>query len=182
LLLDISHKILLALVNNLRVHVKPMYQLYSFLKDRDEPPTPEEIDIASAKRKLDGEYLQKLEKSSENIRKAFQNQQVRAIVSEISLGFLLLTRLQGPWDQEKFEQLVMEWVIACDQPFEEVERPEFLAMMRYAHHTGTSLKIPKRDGIKRQLMKMGDNTIEGVRKMFLVRSYLCLLPNVLIPE
>ena len=60
-------------MNNLRVHVKPMYRLYSILKDRDEPPTPKEIDIASAKQQVDGEYLQKLKKSSENIKKAFQN-------------------------------------------------------------------------------------------------------------
>jgi hypothetical protein len=62
----------------------------------------------------------------------------------------------------------MEWVIACDQPFEEVERPEFIAMMNYTHHTGTSLKIPKRNGIKLRVMKMGDNTIEDVRNMFSV--------------
>jgi hypothetical protein len=62
----------------------------------------------------------------------------------------------------------MEWVIACDQPFEEVERPKFIAMMNYAHHTGTSLKILKRNGIKLCLMKMGDDTIEDVCNMFLV--------------
>ncbi len=85
LLLDSSHKVLSVLVNNLHVHVKPMYQLYSILKDCDEPPTPDEINIASAKRQLDwkteAEYLQKLEKSLENIKKAFQNQQTHAIVS-----------------------------------------------------------------------------------------------------
>jgi hypothetical protein len=75
---------------------------------------------------------------------------------------------QGPWNQEKFEQALMEWVIACDQPFEEVERPEFITMMNYTYHTGTPLKIPKRDGIKRRLIKMGDDTIEDVRKMFSV--------------
>jgi len=64
---------------------------------------------------------------------------------------------------------MMEWVIACDQPFEEVERPEFIAMMNYTHRTaGTSLKIPKRDGIKRRLMKMGNDMVEDVRTMFLV--------------
>jgi len=62
----------------------------------------------------------------------------------------------------------MEWVIACDQPFEEVKRPKFIVMMNYTHHTGTSLKIPKRDGIKRRLMKMGDDTIEDVCNMFAV--------------
>jgi hypothetical protein len=73
-------------VNNLRVHLKAMFQLYSILKDRDLPPTLEEIEIASGKRKLDGkaeaEYMEKLEKSSQNIKKAFQDQQARAIVSK----------------------------------------------------------------------------------------------------
>jgi hypothetical protein len=88
---------------------------------------------------------------------------------------------QGPWDQEKFKQLLMEWVIACDQPFEEVERPQFIAMMNHTHHSGTPLTIPKRDGIRRRLMKMGDDTIEDVRKMFSVRYYLCSFHNILIP-
>ena len=39
---------------------------------------------------------------------------------------------QLPWDQErKFEQLLIEWVVACDQPFDEVEKPEFISMMEY---------------------------------------------------
>ncbi len=71
-----------------------MYQLYSILKDRNELPTPEEIDIASGKRQLDGkaeaEYLKKLEKLSKNIKKAFQDQQAHAVVSEIPCGFPLL--------------------------------------------------------------------------------------------
>ena len=85
LLLNSSHKVFSVLVNNLCIHVKPMYQLYSILKDCDKPPTPNEINIASAKGQLDwktkAEYLQKLKKSSENIKKAFQNQQTCTIVS-----------------------------------------------------------------------------------------------------
>jgi hypothetical protein len=84
-----------------------MYQLYSILKDRDEPLTPDKINIASAKRQLDwkaeAEYLQKLEKSSENIKKVFQNQQAHAIVSGlpqvppgISLLYDLTTGAMGP--------------------------------------------------------------------------------------
>ena len=91
MLLGPSHEILSALVNNLRVHVKPMYHLYSILKDRDGPLTPDEIDIASAKRRLnettEAEYLQKLQRSSENIKKAFQDQEACAIVSEICWAF-----------------------------------------------------------------------------------------------
>ena len=43
-----------VLVNNLRVHVKPMYIVYCMLKDHEGPPTLEEIDIASGKKQLDG--------------------------------------------------------------------------------------------------------------------------------
>ncbi|KAF8804688.1 hypothetical protein BYT27DRAFT_7300619 [Phlegmacium glaucopus] len=132
-----AHKIFL--VNNLHVHVKLMYQLYCILKDCDEPPTPDEIDIASGKRELDGhaeaEYLKKLNKASENIKKAFKDQKAWAA---------------GPWDQEKFEQLLTEWIIACDQPFDEVEKPEFITMMNFTHCNVGSLKIPKRDAIKRR--------------------------------
>ncbi|KAF8813537.1 hypothetical protein BYT27DRAFT_7035532, partial [Phlegmacium glaucopus] len=107
-----------VLVNNLHVHVKPMYQLYCVLKDCDEPPTPDDVDIASGKRELDGhaeaEYLKKLNKASENIKKAFKDQKARAA---------------GPWDQEKFEQLLTKWIITCNQPFDEVEKPEFITMI-----------------------------------------------------
>lgn len=64
----------------------------------------------------------------------------------------------------------MEWVVACDQPFEEVERPKFIAMMNYTRHTGNSLTIPKCLGIKHYLIKMGDKTIEDIHNMFLVYS------------
>ncbi len=80
-------------MNNLHVYIKPMYQLYSVLKDCNEPPTPDKIDIASGKQQLDGkaeaEYLKRLNNSSENIKKVFQDQQARAIVSEIAPTFPL---------------------------------------------------------------------------------------------
>ena len=65
-------------MNNLRIHMKPMFQLYSISKDHNEPTTLEEINIASAKQQLDrkakAEYLKKLKKLSKNIKKAFQDQ------------------------------------------------------------------------------------------------------------
>ena len=61
-----------------------------------------------------------------------------------------------------------EWIIACDQPFDKVEKPEFIAMMNFTHRSGALLKIPKRDGIKHRVMKMGEETIEGVCEMFMV--------------
>ncbi|KAF8808830.1 hypothetical protein BYT27DRAFT_7222707 [Phlegmacium glaucopus] len=100
-----------GLMNNLRIHVKPMYQLYYILKD---------------------------------------------------------SQAAGPWDQERFEQCLVEWIIACDQPFDEVEKPEFVAMMNFTHHTGGPLKIPQCNAIKQRVMKMGEQTIEGIQQMFLV--------------
>ena len=49
---------------------------------------------------------------------------------------------KGPWDQEKFKQLLTEWVVACDQPFDAVKKPEFVELMIYAHHPASSIKIP----------------------------------------
>jgi hypothetical protein len=80
--------IMLVLVNNLRVHIKPMFRLYCILKDRENPPSTDEIAIASGVRKLDAateaEYLKKLENTPGNIRKAFEDQQARARVSKRS--------------------------------------------------------------------------------------------------
>jgi hypothetical protein len=82
-----------------------MYQFYSILKDCDDPATPEEVDITFARQQLDwkaeAEYMQKLEKSSENIKKAFQNQQARAIVSEVlplvfACNLRFMTGAMGP--------------------------------------------------------------------------------------
>ena len=63
-----------------------MFLLYDHLKDCEQTPTSDEIAIASGKRKLDAkeeaELIEKLKKSSENIKKAFQDQRAHAIVSE----------------------------------------------------------------------------------------------------
>jgi hypothetical protein len=66
-----------------------MHLLYCILKDREEPPTPDEIAIAAGKKQLDGlteaKYLKKLEKpSTEDIKKAFERQKAQATVSIFS--------------------------------------------------------------------------------------------------
>ena len=61
-----------------------MFRLYCILKDRAEPPTAEEIAVASGKQALDPmhevEYVKKLEAASVNIRKAFAAQAAQAAV------------------------------------------------------------------------------------------------------
>ena len=59
-----------------------MYWLYCILKDQVEAPTPDEITIASGKKKLDGntkaKYIKKLKLSSKNIKKVFEDQLAQA--------------------------------------------------------------------------------------------------------
>jgi hypothetical protein len=74
----------LVLVNNLHINIKPMYRLYCLLKEQEEPPTLDDIAIASGRKKLDADteakYLKKFENVSGNIRKAFEDQRVQAHV------------------------------------------------------------------------------------------------------
>ncbi len=74
------------------------------------------------------------------------------------------------WDQEKFEKLLAEWIIACDQPFEEVDRAELRDLLSYAHHhSPDELHIPHRNAIRRWIMKMGEDGTEETCKMFAVQ-------------
>jgi hypothetical protein len=86
---------------------------------------------------------------------------------------LLLISAQGPWDQEKFEQLIAEWVVSCDQPFEEVDRPQFRETLMYTHHPAPEPKIPHRDAIRRRIMKMGEDSVEATKEMFAVSNNMC---------
>ena len=65
-----------------------MYRLYELLKVRSDPPTQDELDMASGKKKLDGPaahaYVSQLEKASENIIEALQRQAAQAAASSLA--------------------------------------------------------------------------------------------------
>ena len=63
---------------------------------------------------------------------------------------------------------MVEWIIACNQPFNEVEEPEFIAMMEYGWHDPSKFALPKRDGVRQCVMKLGEEKIEAMKAMFLV--------------
>ncbi|KAF8989249.1 hypothetical protein BDQ17DRAFT_1434574 [Cyathus striatus] len=115
------HCSLNGLIGNLKACSPVMYQFYTVLKDHQESEgiSQEEIDVASGKMPLS------------NI-KAFAKQEEWAM---------------DPWNQEAFEQLLASYIVSCDQPFEEVERPEFRKLLEYVFH-GSSLKVPGRHAIK----------------------------------
>ncbi|KAG1795435.1 uncharacterized protein HD556DRAFT_1188586, partial [Suillus plorans] len=93
-------KAMRSLIGHIKTHFPAMYHLYLCLKDCVESPTEDKVTIASGTKTLDPtqavEYLLKLEKTSSNI--------------------------EANWDQGTFERLLAEWMVTCDQPFEEVDR------------------------------------------------------------
>jgi hypothetical protein len=58
-------------------------------------------------------------------------------------------------------------MVACDQPFSEVDQPEFQKLLEYTHMC-PSLKIPHHQPIKQCIMKMGEDTVNDVKKMIAV--------------
>ena len=69
-------------------------------------------------------------------------------------------------------RLVVEWQVACDQPFDEVHKPEFQHMIEYLP---PGVYIPHQDAMQHLIMKLGEETIQGIKDMIEVCIYLCLL-------
>jgi len=76
--------------------------------------------------------------------------------------------IQECWNQEKFEELLTKWIIASDQPFKEVEKPELVDLLNYVHRSLSSLKIPSRFTVKRHVIKMGAEGIQKMTELFAV--------------
>lgn len=64
-------------------------------------------------------------------------------------------------------------MVACNQPFDEVENPKFISLMEYGHDLKT-FSLPKKDGVCRQVMKLGEETIQETKDMFVV-SFLFII-------
>lgn len=144
------------------------------MKDREGDPTSDEILYAQGKKPFDSliqaEYLKILDLKAAGIKEAFARQQEAAAVFFFLWAYIYFFEiyLQEPWDQKKFEELLTRWIIACDQPFEEVERPEFIEMMQYGHHAVPNFSLPQREGVQRRVMKLGEKTINDIREIFAV--------------
>jgi hypothetical protein len=54
-----------------------------------------------------------------------------------------------------------------DQPFDKVEKPEFLHLLEYTH-LQPSLHIPYQGAIRTHIMKMGEDTVDCIKKMLKV--------------
>ncbi|KAK6981440.1 hypothetical protein R3P38DRAFT_2578502, partial [Favolaschia claudopus] len=149
-----------GLTGHLKGAAPDMFRFYEILKDRKTPATAEEADIASGKKQFAKRedllaYLDKISSATalnqQTIREAFARAQE--------------TKL-GPWDQAKFEQLLVEWLVACDQPFSEVERPEFQDLLHYVHHREPALEIPSGKTVKRRIDDMLPELITELKSFF----------------
>jgi hypothetical protein len=61
-------------------------------------------------------------------------------------------------------------MVACDQPFEEVDQLEFRRLLEYIHMR--PLHIPHRKSMSRRIMKMGDDMIQDVKSMIAVSIFV----------
>ncbi|KAI0757504.1 hypothetical protein C8Q80DRAFT_1265415 [Daedaleopsis nitida] len=68
------------------------------------------------------------------------------------------------FDQSRFEELLAEWIVACDQPFQEVEHSELWRLFQYIHGRAT-LHIPSADTVKRRIVDLSTATFENVKGM-----------------
>ena len=71
-----------------------MYRLYELLKAHSDQPTQDELNVASAKKNLDGPaahaYVSQLEKASKNIVDALRRQAAQAVASSLAHVLMIM--------------------------------------------------------------------------------------------
>ncbi|RXW19302.1 hypothetical protein EST38_g6551 [Candolleomyces aberdarensis] len=135
------------MVEHLRSSFPTMYNLYLGLKEQKSPASDMEAAVASGSADSDKpsvqELLQSLKNCTQTIEQAFEQQ------------------TRNTWDQASFERLLVEWIATCNQPFDEVEKPEFRCLLEYIHSPShKALNIPHRSTIRCRLMKMGKDAVQ----------------------
>ncbi len=75
---------------------------------------------------------------------------------------------QGKFDQVVFEHYLSEWIVLCDQPFDQVEHPALRRLLQYVHGPQI-LKVPSSSTIKRRIIDLSNATIDQTRNIIEVR-------------
>jgi hypothetical protein len=177
------------LIGHIKHGFPALYRLYILLKGRDEPATLDEIAIAPGQKVLDPAkataYFDELEKASTTIIDLFHRQAEQTkVCSLLVIIFCVLTYFssftQGKeFDPKKFDQYLHEWIVAADRPFDTTEIPEFRRLLEYTHLCA-GLQIPSASTVKRRIMTMGEDTIQGIKDMIAVCSPLTAYPIFLL--
>ncbi|KAM5546301.1 hypothetical protein V8D89_000427 [Ganoderma adspersum] len=135
-----------GLIGHLRKHFPEAFRLYEILRKRDMLPSVLEMQLARGQGALTHEeahtYIEDLEKKADALVQSLQGS------------------LNEPWDQDQFEQLLTEWIAACDQPFDAVEKLELHSLLQYTYHRPEHLDIPSAATIKKRIMDLSDKYVE----------------------
>jgi len=179
--LDVCSLLLAGLIGHLRAVLAPMYRLYVAMKEQSpNEVTADEIAVTLGKKNSWSRGTLQPPAKAWVFKHDYPESIWEASQSHCSKSFIFWIYHKadvpkGPWDQNHFEELLAKWITATDQLFYMVEKPEFHALMMYTHHHSPSLKIPYHDAIKKQIMKMGEDSIKAIKHMFQVCKHLLLI-------
>ncbi|KAJ7053415.1 hypothetical protein C8F01DRAFT_553933 [Mycena amicta] len=151
--------------NNLTNHLKKcspvIHQFWEHIQTRKTALSAEEVTIASGSKVLTAAELKHLIGSS-----GAPIVQQQTLIAALERAEQLK---RGEWDQKTFQRLLYEWLVVCDQPFIEVERAEFKALLNYVWFRSTPLSIPSATTARRDIIKMGQeleaHLVEFFRKL-----------------
>ncbi|EEB93730.1 hypothetical protein MPER_07576, partial [Moniliophthora perniciosa FA553] len=122
-----------GLIGHLSSKFPAMFKFYKYLQDRGTELSEEELKIARGEKQLDPEamakFLGKLDADVNTILKAFKRQTLKN---------------ENDFDYNVFKDLLCNYLIAQDHPFDTVECPHLAALLNYVHHQSTPLKIHSR--------------------------------------
>jgi len=72
------------------------------------------------------------------------------------------------WNQEEFEKHLAQWIVAGNQLFDEAKKPEFQTLLKYLLPV---LSIPHQKAMRTHIMKMGEDMVDTMKKMFEVQDF-----------
>ncbi|KAI0257244.1 hypothetical protein BJV78DRAFT_21670 [Lactifluus subvellereus] len=134
-------------INGLKCRLKRdaplMYNLFEILEKKrglGVKPTPEELLVASGQRTVDQLPYQLQEQLKQ-------------------IGDLSETTQSKPVSRLGPEQ---KWIVACDQPFDEVEKFEFKQMI---HAINPNAVLPSADTVQRRVVDMANEMVTGLKTM-----------------
>lgn len=157
-----------------------MHKLYLTLQGCPEPPTEDEIAIASRKKILDPNaadaYLQKLQHAQTGIAELFNQQRLRSAVHR-TFHSKLYASIDLATDRKRFG---IKGNSRSYSPSGWLRRiSHLMSLLEYTHTRGQPLHIPHRHALRKHIMKMGEDSVEGIKKMIAVSNLSSLLKFVL---
>lgn len=150
-------------MSHLETQFPALFEVYKDISIRREKPTLLEVRIAKGMASSEeiSQHVLAVRARNDALMRDFG--QVSSY--SVELGSLLMSTQTG-FDHETFTQILSDWVVACDQPFEEVERPEFRRLLQYLRGP-THLATPSARTLKRhidRLSRLGFNeTVELIK-------------------